>query len=224
MTYISRNQAWHNTRLPNAFLKNISGAIKNNTTILNMKIKVILASAALLLGGSVFLQAQDAVTNSTSHWYDWNDSTSSELYRNHELSLDAFGFGTVDEHTLNHLTGHRLHRDAQIGLGAGLDFFFNRYVGIEGEGYSESTHHNFVDDAGGNLILRYPIGNSGFAPYIFGGGGYQNDPVHANYADGGAGVEYRFIHWFGVFADGRYVLTDQTGNYAMGRLGVRFTF
>jgi hypothetical protein len=187
-----------------------------------MKTKVILTSMVLLLGRGLMLQAQDiTATNSSSSW--WN-TDSTQLYRAQELDLDGFGFGTVDEHTLDHLTGHRLSRNGQIGLGAGLDYFFLRYVGVEVEGYSESTHHTFVNDYGANLVLRYPIGDSGFAPYVFGGGGHQNEPVNSGYGDAGGGLEYRFTNFIGVFADARWVLTERSGNYGMGRVGVRFAF
>jgi hypothetical protein len=204
-----------------------------------MKTKVILTSMVLLLGRGLMLQAQDiTATNSSSSW--WN-TDSTQLYRAQELDLDGFGFGTVDEHSLDHLTGHRLSsnaqiglgadltghrlsRNGQIGLGAGLDYFFLRYVGVEVEGYSESTHHTFVNDYGANLVLRYPIGDSGFAPYVFGGGGHQNEPVNSGYGDSGGGLEYRFTNFIGVFADARWVLTERSGNYGMGRVGVRFAF
>jgi hypothetical protein len=189
-----------------------------------MKTKLIIASAVIFLGGSALLQAQDlSLTNSTQSTQNSTDR-STELYRPWELTLEGFGVGTVDEHTLDHLTGHRLRRNGRLGFGAGLEFFFNRYIGIEGEGFSEGGSQNFVDSAGGNLVFRLPIGESGFAPYIFGGGGHQWDPVDAGYADGGAGFEYRFSRWFGLFIDGRWVATDRMGNYGMGRLGARFSF
>jgi hypothetical protein len=193
-----------------------------------MKTKLIAASVVILLGGGLSLNAQDmTATNanppsSSPHW--WHVTDSPDLYRSYELNLQGFGFGTVDEHTLNHLTGNHVRRDAQIGAGAGLSFFLAKYIGIEGEGYSETTHHSFVNDAGGNLILRLPIGNTGLAPYIFGGGGHQFEPVDCNYADGGGGLEYRFTSWIGLFVDARWVATVRTGNYGMGRIGVDFSF
>lgn len=183
----------------------------------------------MVLAFGLSASAQDVVTTTSNDannppwgWRGW--ANSSDIYRAYEMNLDAFGFGTVDEHTIDHFSAHRVHRDAQIGLGAGLEFFLNKWVGLEGEGYSESTHHTFVNDAGGNLILRYPIGNTGWAPYIFGGGGHQFEPVNSAYADGGGGVEYRFNHWIGIFTDARWVATSHTGNYGMGRIGAQFSF
>ena len=97
-------------------------------------------------------------------------------------------------------------------------------VGIEAEGFSESTHHSFVNDVGGNLMLRFPIGRTGLAPYVFGGGGHEFEPTDATYGDGGAGVEFRFCPHFGIFGDGRFVATDTKSNFGMGRLGLKFSF
>ena len=147
-----------------------------------------------------------------------------EMFRDSELSYEAFGLGTVNEYTLDHLSGRRIEHHGRLGAGAGLEYFFIKYVGVEVEAFSTSTHHSFVDDLGGNLVLRLPIANTGLAPYAFGGGGHLFDPAPGTYADGGAGVEYRFTPAVGLFVDGRYVTTDRVGNYGMGRFGVRFSF
>jgi outer membrane protein W len=74
------------------------------------------------------------------------------------------------------------------------------------------------------LIGRFPIGHGGLAPYVFGGGGYQFDVIEQWLGNVGAGLEYRFTRNWGVFIDARYVFTDETKNYGLGRLGVRFSF
>lgn len=158
-------------------------------------------------------------SSSDSWWRNPND-----LYRAGEVDLQGFGFGTVNEHVLDHFTGRRIREHAELGAGGDLEFFPLKYVGLEGEGFSETTHHSFVNDAGGNLVLRLPIGNIGLAPYIYGGGGHEFYPENVGYIDGGGGLEYRFTRWFGIFADARYVATRRTGNYGMGRLGVTFSF
>jgi hypothetical protein len=185
-----------------------------------MKTTLIVVSAVVLLGGSGLVRAQEvALTNAAPQ-----NAIDTALYRACELSVEGFGVGTLDEHTLDHLTGHRIRENGRLGFGGGLEFFFNRYIGIEGEGFSEGASHDFVDSAGGNLVFRLPIGQSGFSPYVFGGGGHQWDPVDTAYCDGGAGLEYRFTPHFGLFVDGRYVFTDRTGNYGMARLGAKFSF
>ena len=75
-----------------------------------------------------------------------------------------------------------------------------------------------------NLIARLPILDTGVAPYIFGGGGYQFDEVAQKFAQGGAGLEFRFARHVGFFVDARYVFADRTQNYGLGRAGLRLNF
>jgi len=65
---------------------------------------------------------------------------------------------------------------------------------------------------------------TGVAPYVFGGGGRQFDPVTQWTWDAGAGLEWRFAPHVGVFVDGRYVFADKTKDFGLGRLGFRFGF
>jgi hypothetical protein len=144
------------------------------------------------------------------------------MYRASEFSLGAFGMGTVGEHTLDHFNGQNVSRHGRVGLGADLEYFFCRYVGIEAEAWSENPDRSFVNDLGGNLVGRLPIGNTGLAPYIFGGGGHSFVPVPATYGDFGGGLEFRFWQHASVFVDARYVIPDRLGNYGLGRVGLRF--
>src|SRR5688572_14222434 len=99
-------------------------------------------------------------------------------YGANELNFSIFGTGTVGEDTLDNPSSKRIERDGQLGAGLGVSYFFHRYVGSEGYAYSESTGgRHFVDDIGGNLIVRLPLGESGVAPYVFAGGSRQIDPV-----------------------------------------------
>lgn len=147
-------------------------------------------------------------------------------FRNNEVVLEAFGVGTATGRAYEFYNGYaHHHHDLAGGGGAGLAFFFCKYVGIEGEAYSTRFFPNFVDNVGGNLVLRWPIANIGLAPYVFGGGGHQFNEGQATYADTGVGVEYRFNPMLGIFIDGRAVLPDNGfRNYGMGRLGLRFAF
>ena len=150
------------------------------------------------------------------------ETTSDSLYRANEGSLDLFGGGTLNEHDLDRLSGARVHHNGRLGLGAGGNYFFTQHFGFGGEAYTENPRQSFVDEASGSLILRFPLGQSGLAPYIFGGGGHQFDPQPATFAHGGAGLEFRFSPHVGVFVDGRWVSTDRIGNYGMARAGLRF--
>lgn len=147
-----------------------------------------------------------------------------DFYRDHEFSIDAFVGGSVGEQTIDHLSGDRLRRNGRLAVGAGANIFFTKYVGIGGDAYSENTTGPFIDYANGYLILRFPIPNTGIAPYAFGGGGYQWDPVSQPLAEGGGGIEFRFTPNVGIFVDARYVFADRTSDFGLGRLGLRFSF
>ena len=190
-----------------------------------MKKTIIITGTALLFVVGTSLRAQDTntttTTTTTTMTYAQNPD---EMYRASEISLGAFGMGTVGERTLDHFNHHNISRHGRDGAGADLEYFFTKYIGIEAEAWSENTDHFFVDDVGGNLVFRIPIGNIGLAPYAYGGGGHSIDPVAATYGDFGAGLEFRFTRHVGIFVDGRYVIPDRLGNYGLGRAGLRVAF
>lgn len=76
----------------------------------------------------------------------------------------------------------------------------------------------------GNVFLRLPIYNTGLAPYIFGGGGYQFQEVRQSLEQTGGGLEFRFCKNLGIFVDGRWVFADHTDDYALARAGLRISF
>jgi hypothetical protein len=145
-------------------------------------------------------------------------------YEANELSFGIFGTGTVGEETLRDPDANDIERDGELGLGGSIAYFFHRNVGIEGYAYSEDTDDHFIDHVGGNLVVRFPLGESGVALYGLGGGGRQFDPVIQWTLDAGGGVEWRFLPHVGVFVDARYVWADKTKDYGLGRLGVKFGF
>ena len=175
--------------------------------------------AAILLLAAKSAWAQDAAaTNPNLH----ADGVSP--YRCCELSLQGFGTASLGESTLDHLSGRNVRHDARLGAGAGVNYFFTRCLGVGVEGYAENTDGVFVDSASANLILRLPIGDSGLAPYIFGGGGHQFGMTKEWFGQAGAGLEYRFTHHLGVFLDARCVVPDESDLYGVGRLGMTFAF
>jgi hypothetical protein len=191
--------------------------------------KALLTSGTILLlaAGSAFADdasatAMNSSTNSNndsgSYWHN------GDLYRANELSLDAFGTDSLGHYAVDHPSGHRISHDSRLGAGLGVNYFFLKYVGVGGEAYTENTSHNFVDDTDGYLKLRLPIGNTGLAPYIIGGGGYKFDPVGAAYYDGGVGLEFRFTPHIGMFVDARYVNANHIHDYGLGRAGITFAF
>jgi hypothetical protein len=171
-----------------------------------------------VLGVACCARAQDTVmTNSAPEEV-------TPFYRSQEISVDVFGSGSIGQQTINHITGQKIEHDGRLGAGAGVNLFLNRYVGIGGDAYTENTAHNFIDSASGSLIARLPIADTGIAPYIFGGGGYQFDEVSQAFGQFGAGIEFRFMKNAGFFVDARYVVADKTENYGVGRAGLRVNF
>lgn len=162
---------------------------------------------------------QDNTTDNPGSRYDQGD-----LYRACELSMDAFGTASIGQYTINHPSNERVRKNTRLGAGVGLAYFITRNLGIGAEAYSENTTGVFVDSASANLTLRLPLGQSGFAPYVFGGGGRHFDDVKTWFAQAGAGVEYRFTPHVGVFIDARGVLPNETRYYGVARLGMRFAF
>lgn len=181
--------------------------------LMNMKNKMLIGSALLMLAAK---PAMGADTTSSSDAFD--------LYPANQLSLDAFGSVSEGKYTIEHISGQRVQNGARGGVGAGVDYFITRYIGIGADAYSENTSGPFIDSTSGSVILRVPLGQSGFAPYAFGGGGYEFDSLKAGFIQAGGGMEFRFTPHIGLFADARYVLPNKTSYYGVGRAGLRIAF
>ena len=177
------------------------------------------AGAAILLLAANCALAEDAATPGPTLHAD-----GASPYRCCELSLDGFGSASLGESTLEHLSGSRVRHNTRLGAGLGINYFFTRYLGVGVEGYAENTDGVFIDSASANLILRLPIGDSGLAPYIFGGGGHQFGMTKQWFGQAGAGLEYRFTPHIGLFVDARGVVPNETKVYGVGRLGMTFAF
>jgi hypothetical protein len=191
-----------------------------------MKTKTTI-STLLVCATAVIAQGQQANTP-PSNYYDresWLNSSSDQLFRANEFSVDIFGAAAGDaEHHDRDFNFDNRHGDIRAGGGGGMEYFFVRYIGIEAETMALANGHHTESLLGGNLMLRLPIADTGFSPYIFGGGGDEFTYRTEGYGDGGVGLEYRFTHRFGIFGDGRFVAPDSSRNYGLGRFGVRFTF
>jgi hypothetical protein len=191
-------------------LKPKTTKIKNAKQL--MKNKMLVGGTILMLAATSALGAETVSNNQ------------GDYYQSSELSVDAFGTGSLGEYTLQHLSGPRVRQDVRFGVGAGINYFITRNIGIGADAYSENTTGAFIDSASASLILRLPLGQSGFAPYAFGGGGHQFDMAQMWFGQFGAGMEYRFTPHVGVFLDARGVLPNETKYYGVARVGLRFAF
>jgi hypothetical protein len=193
-----------------------------------MKSKRLLMVAAAALSLSAFTTFADNPTQSS--W--WNSRTcyshDGDKYNANELQLDMFG-------TYNHAIGNfddifeNSWRHGRWGGGVGMNYFFTKYLGFGVDTFFQKNGH-FFNNVTGNLFARMPIGNSGFAPYIFGGAGWNDGStvpggshsIDQLTADGGVGIEYRFNPHLGIFTDVRYTWTDKTpGDECLARAGFR---
>lgn len=147
-----------------------------------------------------------------------------ELYRANELSVDVFGSASLQRHTIDNISRARVQQNTRLGLGAGVNYFFTRNMGISADAYAEDTHGSVIDSTSVSFTYRFPLGQGGFAPYAFGGGGRHFEDVQTWFAQVGVGVEYRFTPQVGMFLDARGVVPNETKYYTVGRIGVRFAF
>lgn len=188
--------------------------------------------AGLLLAASTALHAADTDSTNTQSNATMQASRHDQvmtnnlepIYRSCEVSLDGFGMGSVGSYTLAHPSNDRIRSNSKGGVGVGLNYFMTRYVGLGAEAYSQNTTGTFIDNASGNLLLRLPLGESGFAPYVLGGGGHQFEAAKLWFGQAGVGLEYRFCHNVGLIVDARAVWPNETKCYGVGRVGLRLAF
>jgi hypothetical protein len=179
------------------------------------------ATLALAVAASAQTSGQNS-GQSPAHSSGQSDATT--LFQANEFSLDLFGSLSVGQETINHISHERVEDDGRLGLGLGGNYFFHRNIGLSADAYTENAGHSFVDNSSGNLVVRFPIDSIHLAPYLFGGGGYQFDPSGLWFGQAGGGLDFRFTKRVGLFLDARYVFTDGTKNFGVGRFGVRFGF
>ena len=154
--------------------------------------------------------------------------------------------------------------DHAWGGGGDIKYFFARYfgVGVEGfglaahgsrynftnyglGGFSKDSDHHGVGGALGTLTLRYPIGCSRFAPYIWGGGGavfsghndrpiddaagnivrVDHDKETKAVGQLGGGMEVRITPHIGWLSDFSWNVVDgRNNNFGMARSGINISF
>jgi hypothetical protein len=165
-----------------------------------------------------------------------------------------------------------LRADHAWGGGIGAKYFFNRYMAVGVEGYVAATtitrtYFTFFIPVGDSVVtvhdtqpvgaalatftLRYPVGTSRIAPYVFAGAGaitggqrrliIQEDlgappgtnPFHASFTDGeteaigqfGGGLEIRLTPHLGIINDFSWnVVNWRVNNFGMVRAGINLAF
>src|SRR5690349_21110856 len=142
-------------------------------------VKNILFVSTLLLSSHLVQAAH--VWDDPSGWWDnhFSYDQNADTYTGQELSMDFFGSYLNPEGKFTDLFKTNI-RHGFWGGGVGLNYFLTRNFGI-GTDFNISSKpddQNLVDYVVGNLYARLPLGNSGFAPYIFGGGGRATSPIY----------------------------------------------
>lgn len=212
--------------------------------------------------------SKEMAASLSPNWYadrEWNVSLwGTYAYTNK-------GYPTLENYSISN---YDTYLEADHGWGGGVDakYFFWRYIGVGVQGYILDVRQSYPDvfadffniqPGGGNfaqtshksravgsvlgtLTLRYPIGRSRFAPYVFGGlgeifGGGQttifvNPPDEvltqrsgsSNELVGqfGGGLEVRITPHIGLINDFSWnVIPGGTNNdFGMVRTGINFAF
>jgi hypothetical protein len=108
------------------------------------------------------------------------------------------------------------------GPGIGVNYFFTENFGIGADTYADAFEPPYLLTTSG--IFRYPLGDSGLAPYAFAGFGRQWDHAAQWMGHLGAGAEFRFNAHTGFFIDARRVFPVNTDDFALWRFGFRVAF
>lgn len=189
-------------------------------------IRVIPLVAALGLTGLSATAAH--IWDEPGHWADGvmvYDHDSTPLYSANELSLDLGGSYTAGQRGVNHLFDTRITgQRGKWGADLGVNYFITRQLGVGVDVNMPDNGGSVVDAVSLNLIGRFPLGNSGFSPYVFGGGGRTTDRAWDWMGQAGVGVEFRLNHIVGIYTDGRYQWVQNSGDGLVLRAGVRIGF
>ena len=168
--------------------------------------------------------------------------TSQDWFRDREWSFDLFGaYGFPSR---PYRSDRYLGVDHAWGGGIGANFMFSRFLGVGVEGYALSAD-DAIGQTSGNLIFRYPIPGTRFAPYGYAGGGIifngsrvedlvdrgrsvrsirRNSDVEGM-GQFGAGFEFRLTPNVGIINDFSWnVVGGDDNDYGLVRSGVRFGF
>lgn len=144
------------------------------------------------------------------------------LFSANELSLDLGGSYVAGERGVKHLfnTNIKGHR-GQWGGNFGVNYFLTKNIGVGADINMPNNGGHLVDTALADLIVRWPLGNSGFAPYLLGGAGRTTDVRWEWVGQGGLGLEFRFNRNVGLFTDGRFIWPRHSADQLMLRAGIR---
>lgn len=148
----------------------------------------------------------------------------SSLYRDTEFFFDVYGSYLKQYHNEN--CGCDENKRDGWGGGISVGEYFIPHVGLRAD-----ANFSSVDDARTqvcvDLLLRYPIHGTPFAPYALVGGGIESrsGSTDAMFRVGG-GLEYRLTPKFGLFTEASYawIHNDERSEDLTVKAGMRFVF
>lgn len=185
-----------------------------------MKIAKTMMVAALLSLASTAVHAQRDWSWDTRERFSYNPE--GDKYLAQEFSIDVFGSYKRGAANVTDVFDEPEH--GIFGGGLGVNYFFTKMLGVGADVSMHDNGRQFVDNVAANLIARFPIGDTAFAPYVLGGAGYEFDPTGDWEGHAGIGVEFRMNPRTGVFADARYIWPNSSGDSSLIRTGLRFAF
>ncbi len=194
---------------------------------INMRKKLLIMAAMVMVTTAGMAQVAH-VWNDPSGWWDnhFSYDRNTPKFSSQELSLDLFGSYINPEGQFNDLFNTNI-RHGFWGGGAGLNYFFTKQLGIGADfNMSAKNEGSLVDDAVGNVIVRFPIESLGLAPYFIGSGGRAINPIWQWTYGGGVGLEMRFNPTTGIFSDARFLWGHEgtVYNRLLIRVGLRIAF
>ncbi|MBL9169503.1 MAG: hypothetical protein JNN07_17310 [Verrucomicrobiales bacterium] len=181
---------------------------------------VLVVSSLPLSGAHIWQDHREWASSAFSY-----DRKSGPLYSANELSLDLGGSYTAGQRGVENLFETSIKgQRGRWGGGVGLNYFFTQQVGVGVDANMADNGGNLVDAVAANLIVRFPLGNSGVAPYLFGGGGRTTDRQWDWMGQAGVGLEFRLNRTVGIYTDGRYQWPENVGDSLLLRTGLRINF
>ena len=202
-----------------------------------MKKLIISLLSLTTVASAAFAGPAETYDNKTSY-----SAPEPSFYQDREWNIDVFG---LRADTYNHYRDDQyLGVDHGYGGGVDVNYMFTRYLGVGLEGYALDAD-DVIGQASANLIFRYPVPGTRFAPYGYAGGGVLFNGSRVDHfvtsgpgprairentdAEGvgqfGAGFEVRITPQIGLINDYSYSLVNGAdNNFGMFRSGIRFAF
>ena len=124
-----------------------------------MKIKTLVA-VIVIAATSLTMWAQDDSTTSATQTTAVNSTTTpDQLFNANEFSLDLFGTVSLNQETINNISGDRISHNGRLGAGAGLTYYATFGQAGAGLDIRITPHWGFFADA--RYVMPQHVDNFG---------------------------------------------------------------